>query len=344
MALSGILTALIRRSLPTAPLHGFNAPAAGTGKSLLVDLASLIATAHPAPVIAQGKSEEEMEKRLGAALIAGDGLIAIDNCEQPLRGELLCQAISQTSLKVRILGKSMNAEVPSNAAIFATGNNLTLQGDMTRRAVRATLDAGVERPELRAFDRDPAAMVTAKRGDYVTASLTILRAYHIAGRPQQTTPLGSFVDWSRWVRDALVWLGEADPCETMESVRGSDPKLEALTTVLTQWHAVIGDERVTVHQLIDRATEKRSQLYDRSEFVHAEFREALLAIAGDGGAINGRRLGRWIGAHQNRIVAGLKLVSAGLSAGRMRWRLVAAESGAPSINEVSETVPECVGA
>ena len=344
VALSGILTALIRRSLPTAPLHGFNAPAAGTGKSLLVDLASLIATAHPAPVIAQGKSEEEMEKRLGAALIAGDGLIAIDNCEQPLRGELLCQAISQTSLKVRILGKSINAEVPSNAAIFATGNNLTLEGDMTRRAVRATLDAGVERPELRAFDRDPAAMVTAHRGDYVTAALTVLRAYHVAGRPQQTTPLGSFVDWSRWVRDALVWLGEADPCETMESVHGSDPKLEALTTVLTQWHAVIGDERVTVHQLIDRATEKRSQLYDRSEFVHAEFREALLAIAGDGGAINGRRLGRWIGAHQNRIVAGLKLVSAGLSAGRMRWRLVAAESGAPSINEVSETVPERVGA
>ncbi len=92
VALAGILTALIRRSLPTAPLHGFNAPTAGTGKSLLVDLASLIATARPAPVIAQGKSEEEMEKRLGAALIAGDGLIAIDNCEQPLRGELLCQA------------------------------------------------------------------------------------------------------------------------------------------------------------------------------------------------------------------------------------------------------------
>lgn len=33
VALSGILTALIRRSLPTAPLHGFNAPTAGSGKS-----------------------------------------------------------------------------------------------------------------------------------------------------------------------------------------------------------------------------------------------------------------------------------------------------------------------
>lgn len=218
VALSGILTALIRRSLPTAPLHGFNAPTAGTGKSMLADLASQIATARPAPVIAQGKSEEEMEKRLGAALIAGDVLIAIDNCEEPLGGELLCQTLTQTSLKVRILGKSVNAEVPSNAAVFATGNNLTLEGDMTRRAIRATLDAGVERPELRAFDRDPLAMVTAQRGDYVTAGLTVLRAYHIAGRPQQRAPLGSFTDWSRWVRDALIWLGEADPCDTMEGM------------------------------------------------------------------------------------------------------------------------------
>jgi hypothetical protein len=344
VALSGILTALIRRSLPTAPLHGFNAPTAGTGKSMLVDIASLIATARPAPVIAQGKSEEEMEKRLGAALIAGDVMIAIDNCEVPLGGELLCQAMTQTSLKVRILGRSLNAEVPSNAAIFATGNNLTLEGDMTRRAVRATLDAGVERPELRAFDRDPLAIVAEQRGDYVAAGLTILRAWHVAGRPEQRAPLGSFGDWSRWVRDALIWLGEADPCDTMEGMRGADPKLEALTTVLEQWRAVIGEERVTVRQVIDRATEQRPQLCGRAEFVHPEFREALLAIAGEGGAINGGRLGKWLGAHQNRIVAGLKIEAAGLSAGRSRWRLVHAGRGPVPINEVSEDLGEHIDA
>lgn len=338
VALSGILTALIRRSLPTAPLHGFNAPTAGTGKSMLVDLASQIATARPAPVIAQGKSEEEMEKRLGAALIAGDVLIAIDNCEEPLGGELLCQTLTQTSLKVRILGKSVNAEVPSNAAVFATGNNLTLEGDMTRRAIRATLDAGVERPELRAFDRDPLAMVTAQRGDYISAGLTILRAYHIAGRPEMRAPLGSFTDWSRWVRDALIWLGEADPCITMEGMRGADPKLEALTTVLEQWREVIGMDRVSVREIIERATEQRPHLYGRSEFFHPEFREALLRVAGEGGAINGGRLGKWIGGQQNRIVGGLRLISAGVSAGRARWQLEIAETRAAPINDGSEVL------
>ncbi|MEZ5784752.1 MAG: PriCT-2 domain-containing protein [Rhizobiaceae bacterium] len=338
VALSAILTALVRRSLPTAPLHGFNAPTTGTGKSTLVDLTSQIATARHAPVIAQGKSEEEMEKRLGAALIAGDVLIAIDNCEEPLGGELLCQTMTQTSLKVRILGKSVNAEVPSNAAIFATGNNLTFEGDMTRRAIRATLDAGVERPELRAFDRDPLAVVTAKRGDYVAAGLTILRAYDIAGRPEMRAPLGSFTNWSRRVRDALIRLGEADPCDTMEGMRGADPKLEALNTVLEQWREVIGMDRVSVREIIERATDQRPQLFGRSEFIHPEFREALLRVAGEGGAFNGRRLGKWIGGQQNRIVGGLRLVSAGVSAGRARWRLEIAETGAAPINNGSEVL------
>lgn len=341
VALSAILTAVIRTALPTAPLHGFSAPTAGSGKSMLVDLASMIATGRPAAVIAQGKTEEEMEKRLGAALIAGDPLISIDNCESLLGGELICQALTQPTLKVRILGKSLNVEVPSNAAIYATGNNLTLSGDMTRRAVRASLDPGVERPELRAFDRDPVAAVEANRGDYLIAALTVLRAYHVAGRPQQTDPLGSFVAWSRWVRDALIWLGEADACATMDELRGGDPKLEGLTMVIEQWHAVIGGARVSVKEAIDAAVEQRvNGPFGRPEFVHPDFREALLAVAGEGGAISGRRLGKWIGAHQNRIVNGFKFVADGVVSGIGRWRLVDSE-GHPAhaaAYEVSDNV------
>ena len=329
VALSAILTTLIRRSLPTAPLHGFNAPTAGTGKSMLVDIASMIATARPAPVIAQGKTEEEMEKRLGAALIAGEVLIAIDNCEEPLGGELICQAMTQTSLKVRILGTSLNAEVPSNATMFATGNNLTFVGDMTRRAIRATLDAGVERPELRAFDRDPLALVAARRGDYVTAGLTILRAFHLAGRPEQSVPLGSFTTWSGWVRDALIWLGEADPCETMEGMRGADPKLEALTAALEEWRSVLGTDRVTVREIIERAAAQQTQLFGKAEYVNPEFREALLRVAGEGGAINGTRLGKWLSQHQNRIVAGHRIIAAGTTGNRARWQLDIVNADAP---------------
>ena len=114
------------------------------------------------------------------------------------------------------------------------------------------LDAGVERPELREFDRDVIATIRDDRDSYVNAALTILRAFHVAGRPKQSTPLGSFEDWS-WVRDAIIWLGMADPCETIERARGQDPKLAQIRAVMEQWKVVIGPDRVSIKNVIDKA-------------------------------------------------------------------------------------------
>jgi hypothetical protein len=132
VALAGMLTVLDRRSMATAPLIAFTAPAAGTGKSLLVDLMSVLATGRLMPVLSQAKNEEEFEKRLGASLLASDACISIDNCEAPLSGALLCQALTQGELNIRLLGYSRNIRTAMNASIFATGNNLTIVGDLTR--------------------------------------------------------------------------------------------------------------------------------------------------------------------------------------------------------------------
>jgi putative DNA primase/helicase len=336
VALSGILTAIHRRSLPTAPAHCLTAPVAGSGKSMIVDIASEIADGRRAAVMSLGRTDEEAEKRLGSALIAGDSIISIDNIDRPFGGELFCQALTQTMLKIRILGYSKIVEVPSNAVLFANGNNLTLVGDMTRRAIMCTMDPGVERPETRTFTRDPLAMVRADRDKYVIAVLTILRAFHVAGKPFQTDPLGSFVEWSNWIRGALIWLGEADPCETMEKIRQNDPKLGAVVAVISQWAEVIGyDKRVTTKDLIDHAIEKveggGSGYYPKQEFANPELRKALLIVAGDGGSINSRRLGIWLGSIENRLVQGCKIVRDGERGGVGVWKLTSTgESPKPS--------------
>ncbi len=334
VTLSAILTACIRRSLSTAPMHGFTAPTAGSGKSMLVDLASVISSGREAGVIAQGKTEEELEKRLGALLLAGDHVIAIDNCEAPLGGEFLCAMLTQPVVRARILGRSEAPELPANACVTATGNNLALIGDMTRRAVVCRLDPKHERPELRRFHTNPVTMVKAERGRYLVAALTVLRAYHVAGRPGQPDPLGSFDDWSGWVRGALLWLGHADPVDTIEGTRETDPKLDALTAVVTQWRAVIRGANVSVRDVIEHATTHRtatgigSLAYPKAEYAHPDFREALLAVAGEGGAINGKRLGKWLASHQDRIVHGFRLVRAGVTHGITRWRLETARPDA----------------
>jgi len=43
------------------------------------------------------------------------------------------------------------------------------------------------------------------------------------------------------------------------------------------------------------------------EFAQPEFRDALLRIAGEGGAVSSKRLGKWLSKISGRIVGGLRL-------------------------------------
>ena len=95
---------------------------------------------------------------------------------------------------------------------------------MVRRALRSLIDPETDEPEKRTFEtEDPVKVLGRERPRYVIAALTILHAFDVAGRPQNGTPLGSFEEWWQWVRGALVWLDEADPCDTMETIRRDDP-------------------------------------------------------------------------------------------------------------------------
>ena len=213
IALSATLTAIVRRSLRTAPLFAFDAPVMGAGKGLLVKIASLIATGRPAPLLSQGQDEAEAEKRLGSLLLAGVSMINLDNIERPVGGELLCSMLTEPVCNPRILGKSESPEMPCNLTMFATGNNIQFVGDMVRRVLICRIDPGVERPDARTFQRNLNEWVPANRARLLSAALTVLRAYIVAGKPAQPiTPYGSFEEWSGLVRSALVWLGETDPC------------------------------------------------------------------------------------------------------------------------------------
>jgi putative DNA primase/helicase len=295
VTLSAILTALDRPAMLTAPLHAFTAPAAGTGKSLLVDVAAMLATGRRMPVIAPGQSEEELEKRLGAALLAGDVAISLDNCTHQLESTFLCQVLTQEKLNIRMLGHSRNVETPVNATIFATGNNLTIVGDLTRRTLMCQLDARCEYPERRRFNVDAVELARIERAELVSAALTILRAWHVAGETVERSPFGGFEDWSRRIRAPLLWLGQADPCDTTCKVQTDDPKLLDLKTVMAQWRQNIG---MRVERTAQQAINVAISVND--------FHVALLNVAQAGGnMVSNKRLGRWLKQNEGRIVDGL---------------------------------------
>lgn len=327
VALSGLLTAAVRQSLPTAPMHAYSAPTAGSGKSLCVDLCSILATGRECGVLAQGRTEEETEKRLGAALLDGSPVISLDNCRLPVGGDLLCQLLTQTTVRPRILGRSEAPEVPTAALVAATGNNLVIEGDMTRRTLLCRIDPQLERPEERKFASHPVEIMKQDRCDYVVAALTVLRAYRVAGRPEQATPLGGFIEWSRCVRDALLWLGEADATATMSVAREMDPQLDALTSLLVQWRDTIGQGAHTSRELVARASETHANEDGEAVLVHADLREALMVVAGDGRVVTTRRLGRWLLTNSGRIVANMQITKGPMRDGIATWQLTVSGAG-----------------
>lgn len=140
VALSILITPIVRGAFSVAPMHVARSPASASGKSFLMDVAATIASGQPCPVMAAGRNEEETEKRLGAALLTGQSMICIDNVNGGLGGDALCQAVERPVVEIRVLGKSKLVRITARGTtLFATGNNLVLLGDMNRRAIVSTL-------------------------------------------------------------------------------------------------------------------------------------------------------------------------------------------------------------
>ena len=302
VALSCIFTAVVRRALPVAPLHAFSAPAAGTGKSVLVDVAATIATGDLVAVMSTGQDRHEFEKRLTAQALAGELVISIDNIREPLGGDFLCQMVSQKKVTVRPLGKSEAYKIPNTSLLTATGNNLTIEGDLTRRSVICNIDSHHERPELRRFTFDPVKYCEKNRAELVVAVLTIIRAYMVSGKRMKATPIGGFEKWSRFVRKPIMWIMGSDPVASMESIRRDDPELDALRGLVLAWHAALGSDKITIRKLIEVANDVNEDGTEK----HPDLSASLLEIAGYHGQIDPKRCGKWLTARKGRAIRGIK--------------------------------------
>jgi hypothetical protein len=301
VALSAAITPVVRGAFPVAPMHGADAPVAGSGKSYLFDIVAAIAIGQIMPVMAAGRNEEETEKRLGAALLTGQSLISIDNVNGELGGDALCQAVERPVVEIRILGKSELVRIEARGTTFyCTGNNLILVGDLCRRTLIATLDPRLERPELRVFNADPVATVLADRGKFIAACLTVCRAYIAAGQPDRAPRLASFNGWSDIVRSALTWLGRADPVKSMETAQLADPRLAELRTVLAAWAEAIG--------VGPRYRRRLRDLIGEGEGEREPLNAALQAVAG-GRGIEG--VGKWMRRNKGRFADELRLANEG---------------------------------
>jgi primase-polymerase (primpol)-like protein len=211
-ALALLFTPFLRPAIKRhVPLALVDSPKPGTGKTLLADVVSLLATGTNAAVLTMSDSHEELQKSITALLIEGTTIITIDNITGSLQSKHLEAVLTADMWRGRILGQSRMVFVPQRSTWLATGNNIKLGGDLVRRCYRIRLDPHVSKPWQReAFTHeDLVSWVSEQREALIRAILTLVRGWYAAGQPVAANlpSLGTFTGWVKMVGSILAYAG-----------------------------------------------------------------------------------------------------------------------------------------
>ena len=257
--LAAILTAVVRPGLPTAPAFAYDAPAQGSGKTLLAQCVATIA-AGEAPDVwppSRGRDDEENRKRLLTAFLSGKRAVVIDNLIGTFDSPSLAAALTSEVYADRQLGSSTECRVPNRVVFVLSGNNLMLAGDMPRRTLTCRIDPRSEAPYAREFDLDPKAFCMENRHAIAVAALTLIRLYLSSGIGRLCAGrMASFERWDDVVRQTIIYVDRelapgqfGDVMEITRRTQANDPEFERLGRLLGALRAVYGTASFTAAEV-----------------------------------------------------------------------------------------------
>lgn len=343
-ALAAMFTAAARPAFPTAPLFAFTSPTPGTGKSLLADLVSVVSVGAATPAFNLPNRPEEIDKTIFAAMLGGKDMFLLDNIAVPLNSHKLCSVLTQETCAGRVLGVSSTAEVDTCVTWLATGNNLQITGDLPRRCLRVLLDAEVERPEEREFHGNLIDKGKELHPRALMSILGVLKGFKDLGMPgsEEVRAMGSFADWSRWVRGALLWMGFADPFLSQIELREQNSEDQTVAAFLECWYVRFGSQTVVV-------TEASEAMYLGGAppawgGKRTDLGTAYFSWKDDSDPPSPKRFGMALASIEDRPLSNLVLRSLGRGSSGKKWRVekLGGPENLPSDTCDTSTRPPCV--
>ena len=257
-AFAMLLTPVLRPAITgCVPIALCDAPQAGSGKSLLIEVLSLIHTGTAAAMKpAPEKNEEEWRKTLTAAIYNGNQLTIFDNVDETLKSPALAMAVTAEIWTDRILGRTATITIPQRTVFVVTGNNISLGGDILRRCYWIRLDAKMPRPWQGRKFRHPRLKewVRQNRAKFLNALLTLASAWYAAGRPKANTPiLGSYEEWSEITGGILAFAGiEGFLGNLTDLYQNGDPSEAQWVALLVAIRSAFGDGAFKVKRLLTK--------------------------------------------------------------------------------------------
>ncbi len=308
-----LLAACCRHLIDRTPLGLITANQAGSGKTFLARLISIIAHGTRFPILmswpegselmARG---DEIRKRLASLLTESASLVLLDNLP---RGEDFGSPevdafLTSDAYHDRQLGKNDGSRVGgvNRCLLLATGNNVMPSGDTADRTLLLRLWTADPNPRSRpseAFHRpDLERYALDERPRYLAAALTIWRARILAGTPRPEGPAwGSFECFVDTVVSIIRWLGWPDPIgDRTKHLDELDREGQALRGVLALWESVLGTEPLRGNEILAKI-----EAAGGSDAGNA-FREFLQTLGRIGKwPPTLQRLGKSIASHRGRV-------------------------------------------
>jgi hypothetical protein len=316
-ALSAILTAVVRPSLPHAPMIHVRAPVMGSGKSYLCKLFTAFAGPGPSAPSSYPADGAEATKAILAMLITSPAVIEFDDMTTDLLPHgAMNRVLTEERVSDRILGETKTIAVSTRALFLSSGNNVGPVRDMLRRVLTIKIDPRCQSPATEvSYSNGPVEEVRGNRGRYVAAVLTLIQAWKAAGSPRaDVSPLATYGGaWADYCRHPLIWLGLPDPATGLLTQIAHDPDADALGHLLQLWFDRFQSRPMLIRDVLKQVGES---------WEDDELGEALREVADERGKINRGRLGWWIKRHEGRIVGGLEFRREELSRGHVAWRVV----------------------
>lgn len=212
-----IVTPAIRGMVPRAPLAVVDGLQMGVGKNLLADCLLTVYTGHAAQPMNWVTDPEELRKQITSAFRTGAEFFVFDEAHT-LEGAPLAQALTAETWQDRILGVSTMANFPNRVTWLSLGNNVQVNGDITRRVYRIALRPRYANPQDRRAETfrhpgtsglDLGSWTRKHRRELLTAVLTLVRAWFAQGQPypKRGVSFGSFETWERTVGGIVETAG-----------------------------------------------------------------------------------------------------------------------------------------
>lgn len=258
-----LLTMVTRHLVPLSPLFALDGNGPGVGKNLLSECCAYVGIGEWAQTDPLPLDGEEQRKQITAMLSTGRSVAIFDEAHI-ITGTSLARLITSTTWGDRLLGYSKQVSYPNKITVVALGNNVEVQGDMPRRTILIRLSSSEARPELRSGFRhdDLRAWVEVNRPALLSATLTILRAWVVAGRPPGMQRLGSFDQWSQMIGGALAHAGVDGFLSNVDEMRSRGATDDSdMTDHLAELHSHFGTFSFSTAEVAEMLGARRLEVW-----------------------------------------------------------------------------------